>query len=305
MVGGDFRKVGVDEMTRKFTIGAVFAALWLACGAQAKADLIVMGDDAAGHNQYETLAVITKSVNSHIQEVFTADFRNAYNVTTSQQLLLITVNGVFNQLVGSDWVPVTTLTAPIPNNLSNLFSLSGVSFSPLTAGSQIVAASGYESTITQTTSSNNSGQIGTPTAVTGTAGNGMLGWSVVAGPGISTLNGGAPDHLITPYITNAIWNAGVQGESPTLLGSYPADPDYAGVKFFISDPNAKDTVKNLASVLFQFTTSNTNNPADIIIHFPPVNPNVAVPEPSSLALLGLGGIGLAVKSVRRRRQQAA
>lgn len=52
------------------------------------------------------------------------------------------------------------------------------------------------------------------------------------------------------------------------------------------------------------TNSSTYSQAQVSA-IPGAHPNVTVPEPSSIALLGLGGIGSAVGAIRRRRQQKA
>ena len=52
------------------------------------------------------------------------------------------------------------------------------------------------------------------------------------------------------------------------------------------------------------TNSSTYSQAQVSA-IPGAHPNAAVPEPSSLALLGLGGIGSAIGAIRRRRQEKA
>ena len=121
---------------------------------------------------------------------------------------------------------------------------------------------------------------------------------------LTTLSGGNPDRLIIGPDDKGSFdpsggglykasNASIRGDNPNILGS---------ATFTITTPGV--TLNSvLSNVFIEFGTTPRSLEATVVTPDPEPAPST-VPEPSSIALMGLGGIGFALNAYRRRRTAA-
>jgi hypothetical protein len=128
------------------------------------------------------------------------------------------------------------------------------------------------------------------------------GWSLsISGSQITltALGGGQPTETIigSPNASNAYANAG-----GSIAGNGPHNPFLYGPVTFTLDVAGVTSATMITSATFSFgTTPGANTTADV----PTISNNdIAVPEPSSLALVGIGLAGFRVVVLRRRRAAA-
>ena len=114
---------------------------------------------------------------------------------------------------------------------------------------------------------------------------------------LSTLSGGKPDELIIgPGGNGGIYNnanSSITGHGPSVLNTATFTFDITGI-------TASSTLSNV--VLDFGTTSGSDT---VALSRSSSSQPAAVPEPSSLALLGIGGLAMAIGAYRRGRKRAA
>ncbi len=114
---------------------------------------------------------------------------------------------------------------------------------------------------------------------------------------LTTLSGGKPNELIIgPGDKNGIYNnanSSITGHGPSVLNTATFTFDITGI-------TASSTLSNV--VLDFGTTSGSDT---VVLSKSSSSQPTSVPEPSSLALIGIGGLAMAIGAYRRGRKQAA